>query len=478
MNARIQDALGLNYWLAALVMAATVAGGATLVAFAARTGQLERVALVGLFGLAILVLMRWPLVPLFLFVALIPIEFVGFVGDLGTVSRYAGIMFAVVYGLPRIGQLTLRAIPVPGWLFLGWAIFSTAWALDPSVAWTSLSTVIQGFLIMILVADVVVHQPGVVRPILWTYTLSAAVTGVIGIDAYLTGASSTGRVSAFATQDVAQFAAILLPAMVFGLYELLRGRLVLVSALVVAITSTGIVVSGTRGAWLSALVVIALFVMPRLRPTVRIVAVAVIALMLVIAFQLPGVADLVSKRTATAVVTGGAGRTDIWTVGLNIFESSPIIGVGYGNFPVAFTPEVIQESDVGAYLANDESARGPHSIVFGSLAELGIVGFIPLAMFILPLVFRRGWGPEGSVVQAALASLLVSSLFLDILNRKQLWLILGLAAGLAYVEVQRRARRRTQPPRPVPRRRNRRIRGAARLSPEPAMPSMAKAHKP
>jgi O-antigen ligase len=211
---------------------------------------------------------------------------------------------------------------------------------------------------------------------------------------------------------------------------------------------------------------------------VRIAAIGVIGLMLVIAFQLPGVSDLVSKRTATAVATGGAGRTDIWTVGLNIFESSPIIGVGYGNFPVAFTPEVIQESDVGTYLANDESARGPHSIIFGSLAELGIIGFIPLAMFILPLVLRRGWGPEGSVVQAALASLLVSSLFLDILNRKQLWLILGLAAGLAYVEAQRRARGRTPPPRPVPRRRKRRVTGATRLSPEPAMPSMARAHRP
>ena len=52
----------------------------------------------------------------------------------------------------------------------------------------------------------------------------------------------------------------------------------------------------------------------------------------------------------------------------------------------------------------------------------------------------------------------------------------GLAAGLAYVEAQRRARGRT-PPRPVSRRRNRRIRGAARLSTEPAMPSMAKANR-
>ena len=57
-----------------------------------------------------------------------------------------------------------------------------------------------------------------------------------------------------------------------------------------------------------------------------------------------------------------------------------------------------------------------------------------LALFIIPLVARRGWGPDGLVVQAILASLMVDALFLDILgNRKQVWVAIGLAAGLAYL---------------------------------------------
>lgn len=436
--ARVQDLFGFNRWISRLLVVAAVGGTAALVLVAMRMGQVERVALVGAFGLAILLFLRWPLVPLYLFVALIPIEFVGIVGDLGTLSRYAGILFAIVYGVPRLGRLTLSAVPLPGWLFFGWALLSITWALDPTVAATALATLVQMFLIMVLVADVVVHRPLIVRPLLWVYSISAAITGVIGIDAYLTGATSTGRVSAFATQDVAQFAAILLPALVFSLSELLRGRVIPISGAIAAITSTGIIVSGTRGAWLSAVVVIALFVIPRMTPRVRIASVGVIALLLIVAFQLPGVSDLVSKRTATAVTTGGAGRTDIWNVGLTIIQTSPVIGVGYGNFPVAFTPEMIAESDVGAYLANDESARGPHSIIFGSIAELGIIGFIPLAMFLVPFVLRRGWGPDGAAVQAALVSVLVSALFLDVLNRKQVWLIIGMAAGLTYLAMRRR----------------------------------------
>jgi hypothetical protein len=45
------------------------------------------------------------------------------------------------------------------------------------------------------------------------------------------------------------------------------------------------------------------------------------------------------------------------------------------------------------------------------------------------------------VVQAILASLMIDALFLDILsNRKQVWVAIGLAAGLAYLA--REARRR------------------------------------
>jgi hypothetical protein len=44
------------------------------------------------------------------------------------------------------------------------------------------------------------------------------------------------------------------------------------------------------------------------------------------------------------------------------------------------------------------------------------------------------------MIQAALVSLMTLALFLDIVsNRKQVWLVIGIAAGLAYI-----ARHRTQ----------------------------------
>src|ERR1700730_1073476 len=105
-----------------------------------------------------------------------------------------------------------------------------SWALDSNVSLTALLTVVQLFAIAVFVADVVVHQPTVVRRLLWVYSVSAGFSAVIAVVSYLGGGSGPGgRIGAFQTQDVAQFAAILLPALVFSLDELLHGRAVLAS---------------------------------------------------------------------------------------------------------------------------------------------------------------------------------------------------------------------------------------------------------
>jgi O-antigen ligase len=127
-------------------------------------------------------------------------------------------------------------------------------------------------------------------------------------------------------------------------------------------------------------------------------------------------------------------------VGATIFESDPIAGVGYANFPVAFTSETIREA--GLMLGGSAvPGRGSHNIIVATAVELGAVGMVLLVAFLVPLLIRRGWGPDAATVQAALIGLMTSALFLDILsNRKQVWLVIGLAAGLSYVARLERAR--------------------------------------
>ncbi len=422
-----------------LVASGVALGGiAILVAVAIRTGRDVEIAALSLVLIGFLVSLRWPLVPLFALAVLIPFEEAVVIGGLGTLSRYAMIMFIVVYGIPRLGRLTIRAMPVAGWGYVAWAIFSVTWAIDSSIARGHLEAFLLGFVVAVLVASVIVEQPTIVRPILWAYSLSAAATALLAIVAFvLTGGPGGDRVAGLADQNPAYFAAILLPALVFAFHELLFLRWVLPSAMVIFLCALGIVISGTRGAWVSVLVVFVFFILPRLEPMRRVAAIGIVLAILIVGLQVPGVATLVDQRTDTALASGGSGRTDIWSIGLRIFGSAPWTGVGFANFSIANTPELARDTPVSIQSADAIANLGPHNVVFGTLGELGVIGIVLLTMFLAPLIVRTGWGEDAAAVQAALASLVVIALFLDVLARKELWLLIGLACGLSYLRGRR-----------------------------------------
>lgn len=422
------------------VATALLAAGLVILPLAAivgtRLGLLPIMAIAVVGGSAGLLALRWPLIGLLGFAALIPIEEVTLIGGTATLSRVAGLAFAATYALPRLATLRLGVIRPAGWAFVGWAVLSLAWAISPDTAWSELPTLLQLFVIAVLIGDFVTREPSIVRPVLFAYTLSAAATAVLGIVSYVTGLGADVRAAALQGQNPGQFAAVLLPAFAFGFNEVVGGRQRVAGGAIALLTLMGVLVSGSRGAWV-AILVIPLLVLPNLSPR-RIVAVLALgAVLLVAAYQVPGVSDLVSERTDTAVSSGGAGRTSILAAGLVIYSSSPIVGVGYANFPLAFTPEVMREAGNTTYT---HTGLGPHNVVMGTLAELGPVGLVLLALFVLPLVVNRGWGPEAGTVRAALASLLVLALTVDIVgNRKQVWLMIGLVAGLQYVARRRAA---------------------------------------
>ncbi len=425
---------------------ATLAGAASIgivavgVGIATRLGLLPQAAGLAIALLGLLVSLRWPLVPLFLLVAAIPIEEVLVLGELGTLSRVSAVLFIATYAIPRLGLLNWRVMPASGFAYFAWAIISVGWALEPSITLAAVPVLTLLFATATLVAIAVVDRPGIVRPLLWAYSVSAAVTAAIGISGYLGGTVAAGTRVAALHEDPAHFAAILLPAFVFGLYELLRGRLVPLSAAVTFACGAGLLISGTRGAWVGTAVAVGVFLLPRLKPRQVVAGVGLLLAVIVISLQVPGLATLVTERTQTAISSGGAGRTDIWSVGLTIYSEAPVTGVGLANFPVAYTPEVVRETNVGEYAATRPPNSASHSIIIGTLGELGPIGLLLLAWLVVPLVLRRGWGPEGAVVQAALAGLLVDALFLDLLNRKQVWLLIGLACGLTYLAVARTVR--------------------------------------
>jgi O-antigen ligase len=413
-----------------------------VVAWATASGMLTLVAFASLAVAGLVAALVRPLPVLLVYVAFIPVEALFVLGELGTVARAAGAVFFAGYLLRRLGRIDLGAMPLLGWAFVAWAALSVTWAIDPGTALSQLATLAQLAIITVVIADLVAERPEVVPTILWTYTATATVVALVAVAAVVAGGEiGDERASAFSAQGPAHLTAVLLPAFFHLAFELtrVRRRALVGSALVVVVAA--ILLSGTRSAWLAVAVMMLVAVVPRLGAR-ALVPGALVGLALLAAVQIPEVGALYADRIASALETGGAGRVDIWSVGLTIFARNPLIGVGYENFPVAFTPEVIRSAEVpGLNLGILVPGVAPHSIVIGTLTELGVVGATLLAGFLAVVLFRPAAAPWGGLLKVILGALLFQALFLDLLGRKQLWLVIGLLLGLAVAERRRRRRR-------------------------------------
>ncbi len=426
----------------AVWLGATVVLVPLVVAGAAYRGVLELVA-VGVAGAAAIVFtMVNPRPMLFVYVALIPLEATLVIGEAATITRAVGAAFFVGYVLRRFGHLHLRAIPVIGWAYFAWALASYTWAISQIAAADALFTLAQLFAMTVVVADLVAEEPGAARRVLWVYVIAACATAVIALGAAGLGGGLGGeRIGAFESQDVAQFAALVVPAVLFFYVELLEGRHRLVASAGIMVAAAAIVFSGTRSAWIAMAVAAAVITLPRIGRR-GMVPIAMVGLGVLALFTVDELGGFVLDRLGTALSSGGAGRIDIWSVGLNIFAAHPVAGVGYGNFPIAFTPEVIRATDVPGLDVNVLfPGAGPHSFLIGTLAELGLVGIALLVPFLGVTLLGRATDQSWPVVQGILLALVVQGFFLDLMNRKHFWLFIGLALGLAWqAAMERRAR--------------------------------------
>ena len=423
--ARVGQALRVSPRTAWLIAACGLVGVASAAALATRQDMLTILVGLAVLGVVTLLGLRWPILPLALFAALIPIEEVVVIEGFGTISRFAGILFAVTYALPRLGHLKFGAMPPAAWAYLAWALVSVGWALDPGTAGGQIMTLLQLFVIAVLVADFVVHRPATVRSILWVYSISATATAVIGIQTFVTAGP---RAAVFEGQNPEHFAAVLTVALLFGLHEALNGN-------------RRILGGGDRARDDHR--------RDRLRDARRVGRRRRRRAPLHAPAAEPeaphrdGRAGACPRRRG--VPDPGRCRADRRARGhrdldrrggahrhlVGCRDDLPVVA-GARRWPRELPRRVHARDGPGLgrrFLGSPPRERGAHNLVILTIVELGPIGLLLLAAFLGPLVLRRGWGPEALTVQAALAALLIQALFVDMFCEPQ--------AGLARDRVRR-----------------------------------------
>ena len=186
-----------------------------------------------------------------------------------------------------------------------------------------------------------------------------------------------------------------------------------------------------------------------------IVVVAIAAFMLVLAPEKywDEIASSTSDETLGVEGTGGA-RLYTWGIGMKMFFSNPIIGIGQGNFP--WTVDIYEANQ--KFHERSFGGRQAHSAWVTLISELGLVGVVIVGMMLfhcykdLKLVRTRFAPAEsrqkhGQTVQAgedvrvylaramegSLIGFIVSSVFISTLWYPSLWIMLALIVALRNI---------------------------------------------
>lgn len=382
--------------------------------------------------LAIAAALRAPLIfPFCFFVLLVPFDNLLVTGSFGSVTKLiamvsgAAILFWLLY--TKRAVVPDRAILWWG-LFIAWIFASLLWAIDPTLAYTHIITLLSLFTLYLAVSFMPVSQRSLAVTLV-AVCAGGALAGIYGGWLFHRGVdvSSDGRLmltSGDRLLDPNQFAASLILPFVIALAGVTTARnwitrgAAIVTVLLVAI---GIAICGSRGGLLGICLAFAYITIRSRRHRAVYAFTGLFGLGAVLAAY-----GNVLARFSTAASSGGAGRTSIWGIGLAAFKASPLFGYGYSNFPLAYDKFFLLVPE--HYFTHWD--RAPHDLLLQTGTELGLVGLVLLGITlwnqfrvlrIIPPDHRLY--PIRIALEAAYVGLALASLFLDMLEFKYLWLL-------------------------------------------------------
>jgi putative inorganic carbon (hco3(-)) transporter len=232
--------------------------------------------------------------------------------------------------------------------------------------------------------------------------------------------------------EYAQFLLALLPLLCVGMES--RGKIFRIGVIlpIATLLLVAIFFTHSRGALVGLALVTGVFVMQRLKLVGGTLVTALgVALLAGVGFT----GSFTGNRAIS--VEGGLDRLNIWSDGLGMFRSSPIWGVGFNGF-----------TDTHVAGASIQTA---HNSFLLCVAELGLigcffwVGLLLVSLWQLRLIANAAdYGdsdPESRAwangVLFALVAFLVPGFFLSETYAPMLYLLLGMSAAIARLEVER-----------------------------------------
>lgn len=250
----------------------------------------------------------------------------------------------------------------------------------------------------------------------------------------------------------AQIMLMVLPLAVFRFWRAENRRIKIYAVITSFLILSGVLLSYSRGGFLTLSVLIFLLVVLRYVKISQIVKTLVVVV-LIIPFAAPGYfARLETIKGIEALFNPEAevkadgptrGRLTEMLAALMCFLDHPILGVGPGQYTPYYSMEYQTNSDfMFRYI---DKARRAHILYFELMAETGILGFMAFMAIIFYMLqklwairtFARRRRPDITNLATAfcfcILAYLGTSVFLHIAYQRYLWFLLGMASAAARV---------------------------------------------
>ena len=365
------------------------------------------------------------------------------------------------------------------------AISTTVSAHPDEALDNTITFAIEGVVVYILLVHAITDTASL-RRTAWVILGAAAVLAAVPLIQAITGAwtqsfGGFGQVNAGFLRkpettprasgplgDPNYFAQVLLPALALGLVAFRSGasRARAWPAYALAgIVAIGILLTYSRGAVLSFLLVVAVLVALGYAKASHVLLIAAIVIGLILAVPQYGARVMSISSIAGATADEGSGEeADVATRGragemvaaLHVFADHPVVGVGPGVFPLHYQDYAkrlgmdIHSTSRTEEREGEEPPRQAHSLVLATAADLGLIGVVLFAALFTSLLQklhrvhrdRRADDPVMSDLAAglllALTAYLAAGLFLSLAFERYLWLLVALAGAAVRLSTHER----------------------------------------
>jgi putative inorganic carbon (hco3(-)) transporter len=446
----------------------------------------------GLSGLALTLLLRWPDAATLVVVFLIYLNIPAIAHQTYGVPKVAAGAFTLLLGVPLIHSAIVRRQPlkIDGFFvlmlcFLGVLLLSSLIAKDKSIALGRVQAfVVEGLLLYWLILNVAHRLPDL-RRVIGAALAAASLLGCLSLYQTVTGnidqqfgglaerqlkyefkrdrnaapaeaprmyQSDRADGPLLGNNRYGQVMMVLLPLAVFTSRRGQTGRVRVVAAAAGVLILSGMVLTYSRGTLLIFVILIAIAALLKwLRPA-HVLAGALCAV-LALPLVAPGLLNRVATiGTAAALVNedssedpDGAirGRATAMMAAFHVFLDHPVLGVGPGNYVPLYSVEYFQNPEIK--FREIRGQRRAHSLYLEMAADTGLIGlisFLAIPFSLLAALWRLR--RQNAVRNPFLADLatafflsilayLGTAIFLHLAFQRYYWLLIAMGGAAVHV---------------------------------------------